>query len=237
MPLSRSGIWFAGLTAFVGLCAAGCVQNESSLFVRGVIALEQGDCTAEPDPDTTFLASGVMDRLLTDRYVGALLVGNQMVPRGSADQIRTETSRVSLRGAEVRISDTQGNNLREFSVDGTGFVDPSTSTVPGYGVLFATLVPTPNGLDENVVATVKVFGRTLGGREMESGELSFPIRLCNGCLIHYAADADDIATDGYQCTRAADEDLDFPCVFGQDYPVDCRLCTAIRSECLAPPAP
>jgi hypothetical protein len=234
MQLSRTWICLAGLTAGLAVSAVGCVPNESSLFVQGVLALESGDCTASPDPGARMLANGVMDTLLTRRYEAALLVGNQMVPRGSADQIRTETARVSLRGAEVRVSDTLGNNLDEFSVDGTGFVDPASGTSPGYGVLFATLIPQPTGLDDNVIATVKVFGRTLGGREMESGELAFPIHICSGCLISYPTDADDTAQPGYQCTRAADSALDQPCFFGQDELVDCRLCASSIPECQSP---
>jgi hypothetical protein len=234
MQLSRTSICFAGLGAILGLSATGCVQNESSLFVQGVLALDSGDCTASPDPGAELLASGTMDRWLTDRYMGALLVGNQMVPRGSADQIRTETARVSLRGAEVRISSTEGANLREFSVDGTGFVGPASGTAPGYGILFATLIPSTSGLGDNVIATVKVFGRTLGGREMESGELAFPIKLCDGCLIDYPTDADDTAQPGYQCARASDAALETPCMFGQDEMVDCRLCAATVPQCQNP---
>jgi len=231
MPLTRRWIRVAGLTAVLGLSASGCVQNESSLFVQGVLALEEGDCSTTADPGADLLANGIMDRLLTDRYMGALLVGNQMVPRGSADQIRTETARVSLRGAEVRLSNTSGDNLREFSVDGTGFVDAASGTTPGYGVLFATLIPSPDGLEADVIATVKVFGRTLGGREMESGELAFPIQICRGCLISFPLDAIDDNTG--LCRRAADAAIDEPCVIGQDSPVDCRLCQNV-DECVDP---
>ena len=208
-----------------GLFASGCVNNESSLFIKGVLKLEAGDCTASADASGTMLAGGIMDPALTNRYMAALLVGNQMVPRGDPDQVRTETARVSLRGAEVRLADSEGNPLDEFSVDGTGFVDPSGGETPGYGIMFATLIPDSGGLPSYVIANVKVFGRTLGGRELESNELAFPIEVCQQpCLISYPLEADDPSRSGYQCARAADGDLERPCFLGQDEPVDCRLC-------------
>jgi hypothetical protein len=221
------------LAAALAFSTTACVQNESSLFLRGVLDWEGSDCTVTADPSSGTLANGILDAALTNTYTGALLVGNQLVPRGSSDQLRTETARIALRGAEVRVANTQQDTIREFSVDGTGFVDPASGTTPGYGVFWATLIPSLSGIDvpTTVIANARVYGRTLGGREVESGELAFPIVVCDRCLISFPPEALD--TDD-NCTRASTDEIEVPCMWGQDEAVDCRACMATDPDCLYP---
>jgi len=68
---------------------------------------------------------GTLDLAFRKTYEASLLVGNQLAARGSKDTLRAETSRVTLRGAEVTHTSAQGNQLYRFSVNGTGFVDVS----------------------------------------------------------------------------------------------------------------
>jgi len=233
--MEPSRLSLAALVAASASFSTACVDNESSLFVRGVLAVESGDCSANADPGATLKANGILDTALTSSYIGALLVGNQLVARGSPTQLRTETARVALRGAEVRVASTTQEILKSFSVDGTGFVDPAAGTSPGYGVFFATLIPNLERIGANtVIVNVRVFGRTLGGREVESGELAFPIQLCDGCLISFPSEADDPTTPEYDCVMPAADDLEEPCYFGQDQTVDCRLCTNSDGDCRAP---
>ncbi|MBN2194048.1 MAG: hypothetical protein JW751_14630 [Polyangiaceae bacterium] len=224
------------LTAFaaaLALSTTACVENESSLFLRGVVAITSEDCSATADPASAMLANGVLDTGLTSTYTAALLVGNQLVARGSADQLRTETARIALRGAEVRLETTTQQRLREFSVDGTGFVDPANGTSPGYGIFWATLVPSLTGVrpPTTVLANVRVYGRTLGGREVESGELAFPIVVCTRCLVSFPPEALD--GDG-ECTVPSSDETELPCLLGQDQAVDCRACTATHTACRRP---
>src|SRR5215471_11423352 len=76
-----------------------CADNNSSLFVVGVIALDKTTCLATGDSTANMLAGGVLDVAFSTSYTGFVLVGNQLTQRGSREQIRTETSRVALRGA------------------------------------------------------------------------------------------------------------------------------------------
>ncbi|MEZ4223143.1 MAG: hypothetical protein R3B13_19525 [Polyangiaceae bacterium] len=228
---------FFALGAVATLSASGCADNESALFVRAVVKLESGQCVATPDPSTTFFSSGVLDLAFRDSYSASLLVGNQLVNRGSKDLLRTETSRIVLRGAEVRLLNDQQALIREFTVPVSGFVDPGTGDEPGYGVTGALLIPSGLALaaGTRVVADVRVFGDTLGGEEVTSDSLSFPITLCNGCLISYPLDADDPAQPGYQCVSGTDvSSQDSPCRVGQDEAVDCRLCGNLPI-CQVPP--
>jgi hypothetical protein len=240
--LSRH-ICAAGLvTATAMLSASGCADNESSLFVRAVMVVEPPDCTVSADPSSTVLGSGTMDVALTDTYRAALLVGNQLVNRGSRDQLRTETSRISLRGAEVHVESAGGTELDAFTVDGSGFVDPGTSADPGYGLMFVPLIPPStassliNAADTYVgrvvTVRVKVFGRTLGGTEIESNELYFTISICSGCLVSYPLSADNQTTPGvYDCwvdpSQTSSGASTLPCWPGQDFAIECTDCMAL----------
>jgi hypothetical protein len=131
-----------------------------------------------------------------------------------------------------------------FSATGTGFIDASEGTDPAISAMFANLIPgsiapsLPAGL---VVAKVRVFGTTLGGEDVESSELAFPIEVCDGCLISYPADARDLTADAndYVCkvstdamTAGTDEDL--PCELGVDIPAPCTVCSGVYKSCLTP---
>lgn len=221
----------------LALGSSGCADNDSMMFVRQVIAVVAPECIAKADTGGLFRTSGTLDTLFSFRYDAALLVGNQLTKRGDRDQLRTETSRVALRGSEVRLLDTSERLIAEFTVPGSGFVDPASGDTPGYGVMGTTLIPqniaqqfSASGSGPvTIIANVRVFGETLGGEDVESAELSFPITVCTGCLISFPTEADDPVRSGYQCTLP-DEPLtdegNQQCVFGQDDGYDCRLCCA-----------
>lgn len=227
IPVLAAGVLFG---------ASGCADNEGMLFVRQVIALPAGNCQAAADPSGLFWSSGVLDLALRDSYEASLLVGNQLVRRGSRDLLRTESSRVIIRGAEVALLNDQKAVISEFSVPAAGFIDPGSGDEPGYGVTSALLVPPGTATaGTRIVAEVRVFGDTLGGDEITSAALAFPITVCNGCLISYPADADDPAQPGYQCASSgSDTSGDPPCRLGQDEAVDCRLCAGVSQACLSP---
>ncbi len=223
------------IAALGGVPAAlgGCADNDSALFIRSVIALRGGgDCLARAQPDATMLAYGVLDTSFGGNYVASLLVGNQMARQGDRDKVRTETSRIALRGAIVSVKDALGNTIKEFTTDGAGFVDPGNGTEPGYGIMFAELIPADliaaGGGSTRVNASVRVFGETLGGQDIESSELIFPITVCDGCLVSFPGGA--IGTTG-QCTEGEPDPDQFPCLPGQDSPIDCRFCALSNPRC------
>lgn len=224
------------VTASAVAATSGCADNESMLFVRAVLAVSETDCVAQADPSAPTLLGGTLDVAFQNSYQAALLVGNQLVQRGSRDQLRTETARITLRGVEVQLLDSQERLITEFTVASTGFVDPSSGDTPGYGVATATLIPpsviqqfrdqfgSQIGSGATVIAQVRAFGDTLGGDEVESGQLSFPIEVCYCCLASYPIEADDPAQPGFQCVGSSDQSVEFNgCRVGQDTLVDCRL--------------
>lgn len=199
------------------------------------MAVEPPQCAVKAEPTALMRGLGILDLSFRENYEAPLLVGNQLVRRGAAEQLRTETSRVRLDGAVVTVLSPRGDPLAEYSTVGTGFVDPGTGTEPGYGAMFATLLP-PRVAQAGQVVTVRVsvFGETLGGEEIESNELTYPILVCEGCLVSYPADAQDPASvDRWRCAGEP-QGVDQPCLAGQDDPIDCRFCAGASAICEYP---
>lgn len=203
----------------VALASIGCVDNESSLFIHGVVHREPPSCLAEADPSGVFLGSGLLDVALSQNYFATFLVGNQMTPRGNKDTLRTETNIVTLRGAEISLSDG-----RSFSVTGSGSVHAESGQEPGWGLFSAQVIDGATAATPEIDVTIRVVGRTTGGDEIKSGEFVFPVHTCNGCLVGYPVEA--LATDG-TCTLPGSDEPAGTCSFGQDDTVDCRLCTSL----------
>lgn len=209
------------LTTFGLLTAAatsGCADNESMLFVVGVM-VPDGECSVTPDSGASLYAGGTMDTLFTTTYTGFLLVGNQITQRGSREETKTETSRIAIRGAEVQIFTAQQELIKEYTVAATGFVDQAPNGDASYGAAAVTLVDGATGAtlanqvagggSTGVVVEVRVFGDTLGGSEITSAKLTYPITVCEGCL--------------FTCPPE-DPNLSPPCSIGNDQPVDCAAC-------------
>jgi hypothetical protein len=223
-----------------------CADNNSSLFVVGVMALDTSTCVAKPDASATILAGGVLDVAFRSNYTGFLLVGNQLTARGSREQLRTETSRVALRGAEVILTTVDGKLLGNYSTVGTGFVNAASGDIPAYGAVSVDIIPSALGSSDavlkagTVLAKVRVFGDTLGNIAVTSSELDFPIRVCRGCLVSYPSSAADplvAVGDPYLCTMAASStqtDEEPPCIPGQDDSFPCTACSAAMTICRDP---
>lgn len=234
--LLSAGLFTLGASALT----SGCVDNDSSMFIIGAIALDASNCTAKADTTALFLSEGTLDLAFSNSYSGIVLVGNQLTARGSREQLRTETSRVSLKGAEVTLTKVDGTVMQTFSTIGTGFVDASGGDTPGYGTMAVNMLPaqviTNNKLtNTTVVAKVRVFGDTLGGVSVTSSELDFPIRVCQGCLVRYPGSAID-PTDQTKCKVVTDSTVvdTPPCIQGQDAPITCTLCSASYEICRDP---
>jgi hypothetical protein len=242
-PSIGIGLRALALSTLVGggaLAALGCEENESSLFIVGVLAIERSDCILTPEGTSILRTDGVLDLALRSSYTAGLLVGSQLTQRGSRDQLRTETARLSLRGAEVRLASSSGGVIAEYTTIGTGLVHPAGGAEPGYGVMSVDLIPAGAPIGPGLlVANIRVFGDTLGGDEIESNEFSFPIYVCNGCLVSYPAEAADM-TQGpgvYLCAvRGEDTPVneDQICNLGQDVGVPCSECAAHSAVCLDP---
>lgn len=233
----------AGGSAAV-LCALGvssaCSDEQTGFFIQGNVRREPPDCIARAEGNTTLLGSGILDVGLRLDYDASLLVGNQLTPRGDKENLRTETMITTITGAEVQLYDDEGAQLIEFTVPASGTISPDSSEDPGFGIINVTLIPpsvgnelageiTSRGTVRTRVAQVRVFGETLGGLEVESADIMYVIRICEGCLVSYPSDS--VNSDGTCMSQGDQGGGDPPCRFGQDDAVDCRLCNSSNPFC------
>jgi hypothetical protein len=163
---------------------AGCVTNESSLFVEHALLLDAGsECVF--DTDLPSYTSGRMD--IGIRYGGyglAISLVNQLQSLGDPDLLRTETSYIRLEGAEVAIEPiTGGTSVPAFTLPLTDTIPPGSGSGAGRSVSFLKLVPS-DAIDETgtYLIHVTMFGHTLGGTPIETGEFVWPLEACDGCL-------------------------------------------------------
>lgn len=231
---------------------SACVADESTIFARACLAIPDDTCSVDFSPSSPFLSGGFLDTA-THRfeYSCALLVGNQLVARGDPNKLRTETSRVSLYEADVTLlmvpaGSTTGEpavitrsdgSTAKFSTTISGFVDPGTGTTPGYGGARVTLIDAATAKDlgkqafstnlvQQVEARVIIRGRTLGGLEVETNEMRFPIDVGYGTSCDHPA--------GIVCNKVGTEKPEDSCHRGQDAVTDCRL---FGADCLSLPPP
>ncbi|MFT3773802.1 MAG: hypothetical protein QM820_51185 [Minicystis sp.] len=225
--------------------SSACVQNESSLFIRGCLNVPRESCDAQAATNASFIYNGSIDGLYAaaGQYQCLALIENQLVVRGDPTKLRVETSRISVYEAEVQVLTNDPNNpqaLAQFTVPVSGFADPGTGTEPGLGLTnivlvdYATLkslamkAQTTNQV-QSVVASAILHGRTLGGLELTSNEFRFPIDISGGraCTV-------PVGDTCYGSSQKPSDD----CKLGQDGLVDCRFldpCTYLVCKPLPSP--
>jgi hypothetical protein len=226
-----------------------CADNNSSIFIRQMQAAIAPECTVDNDPSALFVSSGLLDVGVGTTYIAKPLVGNQLLSRGDARQAKAEPNRVVIQGAEVRLLTPGGNErIAPFTTIASGTVDPTTSAEPAYGVTSIELVPASIGLQlrrelaqgglgavVSINAEIKVFGKTLGGTDVETGPFVFPLQICFGCTVTVPNDAVDPALGGPNCKKPAASSGGAQgrttCNIGQDYATDCRICQGAIPLC------
>ena len=127
-PFFRRAVVAAFAVGSAALASPGCADSESMIFIRQVqatVANGSGGCVADSSPSSLFITEGTLDVAFRLQYSAALLVGSQLVPRGNSSQLRTETSRIAMQGAVVRVQDANGVvQWGPVTVPGSGFIDP-----------------------------------------------------------------------------------------------------------------
>ncbi|MCL2723455.1 MAG: hypothetical protein FWD69_03370 [Polyangiaceae bacterium] len=234
----------------VGAIVPACTTNDQSIFIHGALApstnRQNGTCIYTNDPTQAELFEGTLDIGLRDNFGAILLVGNQLVARGDPLSNRAESNRVHINGAVVTVTRPDGTEINSFTASGVGFADPQNNNTPGYGTVNVTLLdkPTaamaaaslsqtrPNNMATRVIAHVKVFGTSLGGVNLESGEFTLPIDVCYGCLVDFSAADDPDAGTQPNCRNppatGSSGTTTLPCVVGQDESIPCQNCLAAK---------
>lgn len=105
-------------------------------------------------------------------------------------------------------------------------------------------VPAYNpGVSKRIIVAVSAFGHTGGGISVESPKFNFPVTACCGCLRLFPAAPATAATadaGGGRVTPTCSTSTTTgglagcPNIMGQDYPVDCNLCSTSRPDLCQP---
>jgi hypothetical protein len=221
----------------IGVLSSACAHNDSTLYIQGVLlppaTKTGGVCTYSASPTGPFQFGGLYDIGLASDFQVVMQLGNQMVQRGpegpGSDPVHTETSRIVINGAEVTVADAAGQQLGSFTSVASTFVDVGNQGTSGLGIVGITGVDAPTaaqlcgdfpsiGTRKQLVLTIKAFGKTLGGTDVESQEFTYPVTVCKGCLVDFSAGCQASATMMIDTSK-------FPCNTGNDQPIACAACS------------
>jgi len=189
------------LLAALSLALGACTEDHSTIWVARLAApeLDDGACTASAlQPSNSSLSAG-------SPYTVFLVVANGV--RDNTRPLANNTSAVVLEGVEVTLTDSAGAALGGSYTQLIGGLVPSANVAgqPEQLVVSATIIPAnvssalaPGSV---VVATMQVYGHTLGGFEVESAPFFWPITIeapltCTVCS--------DEATAADECTPGQD---------------------------------
>jgi hypothetical protein len=253
----------SSLAVVVGALAPACAKNDETIFVRPVLAPANnrvnGACQYTNDPGQPINPDPTLDVAIRDNYFAILLVGNQLTPQADLDNARAESNRVHINGGVVKVTnpdgsdivDGAGNVVGNFTSSATGMADPGSSATPGYGIIGLRVIDGPTAAalaatigDQNLVrvedtrtvlVNIKVFGKTLGGEDVESNDYQMPLTVCRGCLVTFPESSVDTAQPLPNClkpisTAAGGGATQVPCFPGQDEATSCQFCAG-RDAC------
>ena len=164
--------------SMTALLTGACADNRTTLFVSGVYGFAPGDsCELDVSLSANQLVGGVYDSLPGFHYFALLIVANGLQTLGDNDTLRPETSRIQVQGAEIAIATSTGATAAPaFTINFSGTISPDESEDPGVAILPVPIIPATLGLPPgDYLVGIKVFGETLGGTSVESGDFNFPV--------------------------------------------------------------
>ena len=130
-----------GLILGMAAVAPGCtVDVQSMLFVRQVQGLLAPQCAVDNSPESLAISAGTLDVAFRTEYLANLLVGSQLTARGAPELARAETSAVQITSAVVRVENSQGQTLSEYTIPVQGFIEASRAGQASYGVVAVQLI-------------------------------------------------------------------------------------------------
>jgi len=244
----------AGGLLLVGTAAisTACVNDNSTVFIFDVLAQQLvspgSQCLFTTDPTQPYISAGVLDVGFRNTYFAEFLVGNQIVSQASTTAPQTETSYVQFTGAVVKITDTAGKTLANYTeMVGAAALAPAQGTTPSFEPIGVTIVDEaavdsfipglePGGTDYGgtvqLITQTYFFGQTLGGESVQTNVFAFPVTVCYGCLVGYSAADVNPNAPLPNCLNATSSSststaLPGPCFPGEDDAIDCSQCLGL----------
>lgn len=106
------------------------------------------------------------------------------------------------------------------------------------GVTTDCPVPRVASVNRRILVKMTAFGESLGQNAVESTPFYFPVTVCCGCLIQFPleSDAPETMTSGVgpDCNNGMPIINASSCSPGQDFAVDCRMCSSANPEFCQP---
>ena len=239
----------------------GCDAQEFSIQLQGVNPLDISTCGPQKLGQNSFLLSrGTVDLVLAKEYEVNLSVLNLLQNPLQVNNLMVEdgyvnTTDINLTNAVIRYIDAEevGLGLEEtIEVPLAGLLQSGSVNPVNQKVTILTTAMTNNlrdgglynGRNENgriaptrgaftLVAAIKLQGKTLDGKRVESNEINFPIDLCTGCRVSTQGRGDT-------CDAVSDEETELltvcPSGIGRDTSyASCALCKQVAvSDSFAP---
>ncbi len=236
---------------------AGCGDNTQSIYIMGNL-VPDSTCAARASESGPFRDSGALDLVVGSGYRVYPMVRNAMPSSLEMHEFeegdgRLEAHNVFLKKAEVSYSYDPNiilPSVESRTVPVTGFVSANGGlTAVEVEVIDLDMArrlaqklqdrdtenPSPGG---GMVVDITIVAETAAGKELRTNVLSFPIRICKGCLLSFPPEADIVGdfSPEYDCNDLSASVGVEPCIIGQDESVDCRLCkrgkpVAEQSQC------
>jgi hypothetical protein len=173
--------WARGLLglAAVGVgCSVlqmGCASNESAFFIEAIGSDSTGKCECPAGESGRFLA-GAFDPSFGSSYSTCVALQSNLSSGKKAENYnRTETNQILIYAYDLVVTSSSGSFATTIATGG--------ALIPGgsYSML-VPLIPREavdtlglGSADEDVVVTVTVYGRTTGGVEVETPEMSYGV--------------------------------------------------------------
>ena len=175
----------------------GCVDDGVSLHVICPIvpSFDGTSCTYDPDA-TTCVAEGALNVQLAKSYSTAFRIQSGLRPRARDVPPVSEPNGMQIRSAKIELRLPSGEVIEDFGTEGNPpkpvlnpFEVAASGYVPAGGMAAVQLLLLTQAhvralVDSamspkfpEIVAAVKVKGRTNGQEDVESGEYIWPIRL------------------------------------------------------------
>lgn len=242
--------------ALVGLlpAAVACEAQDVSLQIVQMQSVIPGTCKASTDI-ASGLPLGTVDLALAKTYVGHVLVRNKMADINNVQSFGPEDGRVATLDVTLREAIVEYSALGPITAELpnrevlplAGTVTLGAESVLDVPLLNSSALEAIRSAPEFLVTDsqgqvravrtevtintkLRFRGVTLDGREVETNSFTFPVRVCNGCMVSYPAEAMVPGVGGVpQCVQPGPEDemgaLVCPAQAGSDgFFVDCRDC-------------
>jgi len=212
----------------------------AALHLVGHQASSSG-CTWDLEEPVELISRGTLDLVLAETYL--LHARVKMAP----EQVQP----IVLRRAVVEPAPPAGlgegaEAFSPFEAIVAGSVEPGGAQVVQIPLLreeqaaaLAEWLP-PRSPDDPSPSTelaveVQLFGEELNGDDANSNVFGLPLVVCNGCLLRFPSSASAPGPPNCRDVEGV-ENIEPPCIVGQDEPVDCRLCRvskpiASRTDC------